>query len=243
MKTNRLRSLWIGAYSLGVTVHTCLKTCFMYLLGKNSRSWVDEEIQRWVNRMLKKAKITVKIINPHDIKPEKGEATIIMCNHTSLYDIPISFCVFKKNSMRMLAKKELSKIPLFGLGMRATEFAFVDRKNRNQALQDLEYAKKLMESGILLWIAPEGTRSLSGKLNAFKKGGFITAIQAKATIIPIGIRGAFDILPAKTTQYRLNQTAEVHVGDPIHAGEYTLENKDVLIERVHKEMKRLVGEE
>lgn len=99
-----------------------------------------------------------------------------------------------------------------------------------------------MESGIILWVAPEGTRSKDGKLAPFKKGGFITAIQAKATIIPIGIRGAFDILPARTFNIHLNQKAEIHIGEPIDAAQYTIENKEELIEKTHQSIKKLVGE-
>jgi 1-acyl-sn-glycerol-3-phosphate acyltransferase len=96
-------------------------------------------------------------------------------------------------------------------------------------------------SGIIMWIAPEGTRSKDGKLAPFKKGAFITAIQAKATIIPIGIRGAYDILPARTFQFNINQTAEVHIGKPIDASKFTLENKEKLLEEVFQSVKDLVG--
>ena len=144
--------------------------------------------------------------------------------------------------MRMLAKKELSKVPFLGRAMKAAEFPFVDRKNRRQAIKDLAYAKELMESGIVMWIAPEGTRSKDGKVAPFKKGGFITAIQSKATIIPMAIRGAHDILPARTYQLNINQQAEIHIGQAIDASQYTLENKNELMEKVHQEIKKLAGE-
>lgn len=182
------------------------------------------------------------MLNPHQVEPQAGEATIIMCNHSSLYDIPISYKVFPKHSIRMLAKKELSTIPLLGRAMTVAEFPFVNRKNHTQAIKDLEYVRELLESGIVMWIAPEGTRSKDGKVAKFKKGGFITAIEAKAKIIPIGIRGAFDILPARTYRFNINRTAEIHVGTPIDASEYTLENKEQLISRVRKEIRLLAGE-
>ena len=126
--------------------------------------------------------------------------------------------------------------------MEAAEFPFIDRKNRRQAMQDLEHVKKLLNSGIVMWIAPEGTRSKDGKLAPFKKGAFIMAIQAQATIIPIGIRGAYNILPARTSQFNINQTAEIRIGEPIDAAQYTLEDKERLIENVFQSMKHLVEE-
>lgn len=214
----------------------------MRFFNKINRPWVDKTLKIWVNRILKLVKVNPVIVNPNHVEPKPGQPTIIMCNHSSLYDIPISLCAFPHHPIRMLAKKELYRIPIIGKGMIAAEFPGIDRKNRHQAIKDLERIKGLLESGIVLWIAPEGTRSKDGKLNSFKKGAFITAINAKATIIPIGIRGANKILPARTIQFNLNQTAEVHVGEPIDASKYSLENKDELINTVHLQMKKLIGE-
>ena len=127
-----------------------------------------------------------------------------------------------------------------GKGMTAAEFPFIDRKNRRQAIKDLQAVHELLASGIVMWIAPEGTRSKDGKIASFKKGAFITAIHAKAMIIPMGIRGAYEILPAKTFQLNINQTAEVHIGDPIDASQFSLDNKDELIAQVFHSIKTLV---
>lgn len=240
MKISKLRTLWIIFLSLVYTADTCGRSIVKRFVGKTSRSWVDTTLHRWVDRILKLVGVRCKVINPYGVKPEPGQATIIMCNHTSLYDIPLSLKAFPHHSIRMLAKKELSKIPIMGKGMAAAEFPFVDRKNRHQAIKDLASMRKLMETGIIVWVAPEGTRSKTGKLGAFKKGAFITAIEAKAKIIPIGIRGAAHILPARTTQFNINQLAEVHIGKVIDASRYTPATRDKLIERVFDEMTKLV---
>lgn len=242
MKTSKCRTLWIITLSIAYTAYTCFCAILKRYTGTISRTWVDQMALWHSKKVLGLAKVDCHVYNPEDVEPEKNKPTIIMCNHTSLYDIPLSYQVFPHHSMRMLAKKELSKIPIMGGGMRAAEFPFIDRKNRNQAIKDLEQVRRLLESGIVMWISPEGTRSKDGTLAAFKRGGFITAIGAKATIIPIGIRGAHQILPARTMQLNLNQIAEIHVGKPIDASQYTLENKEALIEAVHQAMTILVGE-
>ncbi|KTC94358.1 lysophospholipid acyltransferase family protein [Legionella erythra] len=241
MKISKLRTAWIMLLSALYTVDACSRSVLMRLFGKTNRAWVDTTIHRWVNRLLNLVGIKCKIVNPYGVVPEPGKAYIIMSNHSSLYDIPISFKAFPNHSIRMLAKKELSKIPIMGKGMTAAEFPFIDRKNRSQAIKDLKAMRQLLESGIIMWIAPEGTRSKDGKLAPFKKGAFLTAIEAKATIIPIGIRGAYDILPARTLQFNINQTAEIHIGEPIDASAYTVEQKEELIQRVHQSMEKLVG--
>lgn len=240
MKISKLRTLWIMLLSALYTANTCGRSILKRFFGQTSRAWVDMTLELWVNRILNLVKVKCKVINPYSIEPVPGKATIIMCNHSSLYDIPLSFKAFPKNSIRMLAKKELSKIPIMGGGMTAAEFPFIDRKNKHQAIKDLESVRKLLESGIVMWIAPEGTRSKDGKLAPFKKGAFITAIEAKATIIPIGIRGAYDILPARTTQFNLNQRAEIHIGKPIDASEYTIAKRNELVAEVYASIRRLV---
>jgi 1-acyl-sn-glycerol-3-phosphate acyltransferase len=240
MKASKLRTLWIMLLSALFTANTCGRAMVKQLFGTISRTWCDEELQRWTKHMNKLLGIQCKIVNPHNVSPIPGQPTIVMVNHSSLFDIPLSLMAFPKCSLRMLAKKELSKIPIMGQGMKAAEFPTVDRHNRQAAVRNLHEVHRLLEDGIVMWIAPEGTRSKTGKVAPFKKGGFITAIQAKATIIPIGIRGAYNILPAKTFQFNINQKASIHIGQPIDAAKFTLENKEALIEQTYQSIKDLV---
>ncbi|WP_419419525.1 lysophospholipid acyltransferase family protein [Legionella sp. D16C41] len=240
MRISKLRTQWIALLSAFYTAKICGHAVIRRIRGTINRPWVDATINKWSTKLLNLIGVQYTVINPYNVAPKAGQATIIMCNHSSLYDIPLSFKAFPNHSIRMLAKKELSKVPIMGKGMTAAEFPFIDRKNRHQAIRDLAFTRQLMESGIVMWIAPEGTRSKTGKLASFKKGAFITAIEAKATIIPIGIRGAYNILPAKTMRFNLNQKAEIHIGKPIDAAKYTLENKDELITKVHQAIKELV---
>lgn len=245
MKNNigPIKTAWTLSVLCALTGLVCFKSICKYFFSTPTREWVDKTIHQWVDKLLDQVEVSYQVINPLNIKPQPGCPTILMCNHSSLYDIPLSFKAFPQHSIRMLAKKELSKIPIMGKGMAAAEFPFIDRKNRYQAIKDLKYVEQLMKSGILMWIAPEGTRSKNGKLAPLKKGAFITAIQAQATIIPIGIRGAFDIIPAKTFCINIKQKAEIHIGEPIDASTFSLENKDQLIEKTHQSLKKLTGED
>lgn len=236
-------SLWVISSSALVTAWCCGVAVAKKYSGKMDREWSDKHIQTWVRRLLNISKVQVQVYNPHNTYPVRGKPTIIMCNHSSAYDIPISYLAFPNCSMRMLAKKELSYVPLMGPAMRAAEFPFVDRFNRQKAMESLAQAKKLMQDGIIIWLAPEGTRSQTGTLGPFKKGGFITAIEAEALIIPIGIRGAFDILPKGSLYFSNAPKAEIHIGEAIDASQYRLDNKEELIERVHNTMRALLGEQ
>lgn len=241
MKLNKLHSMYILFLVFLCTGYTCVKTVIKSCLGKLNKDWCDAEIQRWIKRIIKLVQAECQVMNPHHIASKPGQPTIIMCNHTSLFDIPLTFWAFPNESIRMLAKHELFKIPFFGKAMMAAGFPKITRNNRRQAFEDLAALASLLQSGIVLWVAPEGTRSKTGHLGAFKKGAFITAINAGATIIPIAIRGANLILPAKTLQLNLRQSIEIHVGEPIDASRYGLEDKDKLIEETHERMDGLLG--
>lgn len=242
MKINQFRTAWVICALMFYTAVTSIRCIFKYFLSTLNRSWTDKAIHHWVDQLLNEVQVEYKVINPLNIQPQAGKATIIMCNHSSAYDIPLAFKAFPNHSIRMLSKKELAKIPLMGKAMAAAEFPFIDRKNKYQAIKDLAFAQQLMESGIVMWIAPEGTRSKDGQLGPFKKGGFITAIQSKATIIPIGIRGANNILPARSFNIHLKQKAEIHIGKPIDASQFTLGNKEELIKQTFIAIKELIGE-
>ncbi|KTD58541.1 1-acyl-sn-glycerol-3-phosphate acetyltransferase [Legionella sainthelensi] len=242
MKINQFRTAWVICALMFYTAVTSIRCIFKYFLSTLNRSWTDKALHHWVDQLLNEVQVEYKVINPLNIQPQAGKATIIMCNHSSAYDIPLAFKAFPNHSIRMLSKKELAKIPLMGKAMAAAEFPFIDRKNKYQAIKDLAFAQQLMESGIVMWIAPEGTRSKDGQLGHFKKGGFITAIQSKATIIPIGIRGANNILPARSFNIHLKQKAEIHIGKPIDASQFTLGNKEELIKQTFITIKELIGE-
>lgn len=229
------RSLWSTLY----TSICCLARASTRTL---SREWIDHRLQTWTKTILNYAKVDWHVYNPHHVEIPAHRATIIMCNHSSLYDIPLSFLAFPKISLRMLAKKELTKIPFFGQSIKAAEFPNIDRHHKQRAIQDLQKVKELLGTGIVMWIAPEGTRPSNGKLGPFKKGGFITAIETHAVIIPIGLRGADKILPPRSRHLQLYQRAEIHIGQPIDTQSYSLDRKDELIAVVRKSMLNLIDQ-
>ncbi len=229
-----ITSFWRVVWLVLITFDISVRTVVQYWRGplKMTREWSDKTIQSWGRRLLNAANVKLEVNNPYTINIEPGRSYIIMCNHTSHFDIPIGLVAFKGMSVRMMAKKELSHIPIFGKAMISADFPIVDRQNRRQSFKDLARAREIMNTGIVVWIAPEGTRSLTGKMGEFKRGAFMMAIDSKAMIIPMGVRGAAEILPAKTLSLHPGRKVEVYVGEPIDASVYTSKEKDVLLDRV-----------
>jgi len=242
MLVGKLRSLWIIFRSMLTIVRYSCAAIVVGTFFKNPRPCFDKMSRNFSRCVLKHAKVHYEILLQQPLKFDPKRFYIIMSNHESHYDIPLLFLCFSR-SIRMLTKKELFRIPLFGRAMTKNEFISIDRNSGEQALRDLERAKEKMKSGILLWVAPEGTRSRNGKIGPFKKGGFMVALQTGAIIIPVGIRGTYEILPPATWNFTLNQQAEVHIGQPIDASQFNLKQREELMQLVNRTIHQLAGQQ
>lgn len=209
----------------------------MNIFNTNNRQVTDEKAKIWADRMFNavQASYSLKGELPdfHD-----GRPYIIVSNHASHYDIPAVFATIPA-SVRMVGKKELFKIPFFGSAMRRHEFVCIDRKNRDQAVKDLAQARELMQSGIVIWIAAEGTRTRTGQLQPFKKGVFMLAIDAQAVIIPMMIEGTNRILPADSLHFSTGEHVTVHIGPCVNTAGMTADNRDELMSKVRGIMEGL----
>lgn len=235
------RDIWIVSKNIYYVLAFSFITIYHVYLGKYNRAVTTKGARDYYSaKTLKTAKLTYDVINPENAVYQKGRSHILMSNHRSHYDIPLIMHALP-GDIRFIAKRELLRVPVWGRASWVGECIFVDRKNHEQALKDMAVAKRKMEDGLILWIAPEGTRSRSGKLNPFKKGGFMMALQTSAIIIPIGVRGTEKVLPADTWRTRLGVHVKVHIGKPIDTADYTIEDRDALMDRVKEEI-RVLGD-
>ncbi|TAM12940.1 MAG: HAD-IB family hydrolase [Nevskiaceae bacterium] len=116
---------------------------------------------------------------------------VFIINHQSQLDFVIGMNLMRRDATGV-AKKEAAHVPGFGQFMQFAGMAFVDRHNTRAAINALAPAVAKLKAGLSLGIAPEGTRSYSGRLGPFKKGAFHIAMQAGVPIVPIVIRNAWE---------------------------------------------------
>ena len=237
-KAGPLRVALVGLATVLITLGYSVRVLALGAVGRLRRSKVDGFTRDWSGSLLR---LTGARLSRHGEVPDFGDGRryMILCTHSSFYDIPAIF-VTMPGSIRMLAKKELFSVPIWGAAMRAAEFPSIDRHNRHQAMADLAKAREMMESGIVLWAAPEGTRSKDGKLQPFKKGCFRLAQQTDAVIVPVAIRGIQQLLPAGGLKLNLGMPVEVHVGAPIDSTAFAEEGVDALMAEVRGRMQELL---
>jgi 1-acyl-sn-glycerol-3-phosphate acyltransferase len=177
-----------------------------------SRERSERRLAWWARRVIENARIDLRVEGREHLVP--GESFVILSNHQSHLDVPTLFHALTP-AMRMVAKKELFRFPLFGPAMREAGFIEVDRQNRAQAIASLQGGLSLLREGLHVWIAPEGTRSITGELLPFKKGGFLLATSAGVRILPVALHGTRDALPVHALRIRLGCPVGLVLGAPI----------------------------
>jgi 1-acyl-sn-glycerol-3-phosphate acyltransferase len=133
---------------------------------------------------------------PEDLRTGARPAVFIG-NHTSHFDPPLVISTLPSRPV-FVAKQELARIPFLGWVIWLADFIFVDRENREAAIQSLKRAAERIRAGQSIVAFPEGTRSRDGRLLPFKKGAFALAFEAGVPVIPFAIQGGPQILPRDT---------------------------------------------
>lgn len=230
--------IYIALVCLFAFIKLLVTSIYVNITGKNTRALTDTLAKNFGNEMLAAVHATLTVNGKlPPILP--GRSYIIISTHASHFDIPAVFAGLPL-SIRMIAKKELFRIPFFGKALRRHEYIEMDRQNRTKAFEALEKAKALMETGIVIWAAAEGTRSLTGALLPFKKGIFILAIEAQAIIIPLVIQGTHDILPAKTWDFSPDKSVTLTIGESIDTQSMNLNDRDTLMKNVREQMEKII---
>jgi 1-acyl-sn-glycerol-3-phosphate acyltransferase len=221
-----------------IYVWTVFDTLVMGLLAiltsffDRSGNAVHRVARAWAQAILFISGVTVKVTGLERIDPNRSY--IYMSNHQSNFDIPVLLGRFPVQ-FRWLAKAELFKIPIFGRAMRGAGYISIDRANRVSAIESLNTAAQTIRNGASVMIFPEGTRSRSGQIQPFKKGGFVLAVDAQVPIVPILIRGTYPIMPKGSFLIR-PQAVSIDVLEPVETAAYRRKDKDALMARIHQAM-------
>lgn len=155
---------------------------------------------------------------------------VYAANHQSQFDIP-ALVLSMPADFRVVAKRSLMYVPIFGWALWLAGFIFIDRSNRDQAIRSLDRAAGRLKRGTSVAIFAEGTRSVDGTLLPFKRGGFVLALQAGVPVVPVTIKGGHAILPKGRLAIRPG-TIDVHYGAPVETTGFTYDTRDRLVATV-----------
>lgn len=220
---------------LGAMARITAPTILDIARGDLARSSVDERARWFGQRVVELLDVDLHVRGRDRVPADR--AYVYMSNHQSHLDIPMLYASLPSETIRMLAKKELFQIPVWGRGLRAAEFVEVDRGNHARAMKSIDHAARLLRDGVSIYLAPEGTRSRDGSIGKLKKGGFHLALETGAPIVPVAIRGTIDILPRGGKVMRTGQRVDLTIGSPISVKDQNLEGlmaqvRDFLMQNV-----------
>lgn len=200
-------SLFVAGALLGLLGPPIL--LFSWLVNKHDLvyPWALFGARNWLR--LSGVRVEVKGLELLDPK----QTYVFVSNHRSYLDTAAMF-VFTGRRIGLLAKKELLKVPVLGVGMGFVNVMAIDRTNRESAIRTTEAAARRIQSGVSFAVFVEGTRAKPGELLPFKKGAFYMARQAGVPVVPVAIRNS-DVLMGKGTGDARSGTIEMVFMPPV----------------------------
>lgn len=187
-------------------------------------------IRHWASALRFIAGMKISVEGREYLKDD--QPYVFISNHQSLMDIIVLFTI-TSNNLRMVLKKELLYVPIFGWALWWTRFISIDRGKRRKALRSIDKGAERIRKGTSVLLFPEGTRSTDGELRPFQAGSFIMAIKSQVPIIPITISGTINVVHKKSPfNFNYKKEVKVIVSPPIETSNYNLKDRDELKDKV-----------
>ena len=178
-------------------------------------------------------KVTVKGLENIDL----NQPYIFVSNHASMADIP-TVMVALNGKVNIVFKKELTWVPIWGWALRYGHFIMIDRSNPRDAMTSIERAAQTIRSGQSVILFPEGTRTVNGKLQPFKRGAFTLAAKSGVPVVPMIINNTFGIMPKGSLNVK-RADISVILEKPIPTDKLESKTDELeLIDKVHREIEK-----
>lgn len=169
---------------------------------------------------------------------KKGKSYVYVSNHTSFLDLP-GLRLLIPGEFRPIAKKELLKLPLFGLIVRGAT-VIVDRSNAQSRKKSIEKIREILSHGISALIFAEGTQNRTKEiLQPFKDGAFRIAVDTQLPIVPIVVVGAGKLLPPGAASIRPGKI-KIIVGEAMEVSELSLNDVPAIKQKTFDVMKEMI---
>jgi 1-acyl-sn-glycerol-3-phosphate acyltransferase len=162
---------------------------------------------------------------------DAGTPYVFMSNHLSFLDGPLLTTVIDR-PVRVIVKKFVFRFPVLGLGMRFAGYVPLGKEGAGSGRKSIARAAQLINDyRYSFLIYPEGTRSRDGKIQPFRRGGFFLALECGTPIVPVSIRGTYELMPHGQWHIRKG-LVRITFHEPVPVTGYTPETMAGLMGRV-----------
>lgn len=189
---------------------------------------VDRIVKKWARSLVKLSGTKVLVTGQEHVPAQGGVAFI--SNHQGNFDIPILLGYIDKPKA-FIAKRELQKMPLISSWMYYMNCVFIDRGNARAGLKAIQEGAARLKQGYSQVIFPEGTRSRGIQMGEFKHGSFKLATKAQVPIVPVTIKGSYNIMETNGGLIK-PAVVEVIISEPVPTAGLSKEEIDELPEKV-----------
>ncbi len=235
---DRLRSVVIWIVALPVFLVACVVvwTGAFVLRGRA----LEALIKGGCRTVLFVCGVRLRVTGRENFVP--GRRYMAMINHVSFFD-PLVFYAAFPGIARGAEEESHFRWPVYGGTIRRLGMFPLDRKNTERAVESLRQAAAWIRErpGFSFGIMPEGTRTLDGKLGAFKRGGFLMAIETGLDILPLVQRGAYEISHKGSLLIRPGKI-EISIEPAVPVAGFTRETVEELVARVRGVFLARLGE-
>ena len=180
-----------------------------WLVNKHDLVYTVASLGAWLWLRWSGVRVNVRGLELLDPK----QPYVFVANHRSYLDTATLF-LYTGLRIGLLAKKELLKVPVLGVGMGFVNVMAIDRSNRESAIRTTEAAAERIRSGISFGVFVEGTRAKPGELLPFKKGAFYMARQAGVPVVPVAIKYSDELMGKGTGEAKAG-TIEMVMMKPV----------------------------
>lgn len=215
----------------------------IWLIGRKNpriRARVARAMIRWAfSTILKIDGTTITVIGQERIP--RDQAVLYVGNHRSFFDILLTY-VLVPDLTGFVAKKELSRFPVFKVWMKYIHCLFLDRSNIKEGLKMILDGAEKIKNGISVFIFPEGTRSHGENeldMLEFHNGSLKMASKANCPIVPVALLNTRNIFEAHFPKIRKTHVV-IEFGEPIFLSELSREDKKNIGSYTQEQLKKML---
>jgi len=166
---------------------------------------------------------------------------VIVSNHESALDI---FAIYARLPLnfRMVAKKEMLKLPIVGFIMNKYLFPLVNRADSDEAIETMNSTFiRLRQNNLSVCIFPEGTRHGGKQILPFKKGAFVLSLHYDLPVLPLVLRGTGDVTPTGSLWVKPGKIF-LDVLPPVFSHNMTVKERDELLYQTESQYRKFLKE-
>ncbi len=233
---NFIMALWAASTTILYTIVLGPVLLLIDIFSKTGRT--SFKVGRlWAWLIMRTNRVQVIVEGREKISPDRSY--VFISNHTSNLD-PLAVAWKLPHTLRFVGKKALAKIPLFGFAARHAGVIYIDRNDTPKAIEAINKTIRELKGGVSPYFFAEGSRSINGELQPFKKGGVVLALKAGLPVVPIAILNGYKVFPKRSIRIR-SGIMRVIIGDPIETSSRLEEDRDEILENVRTIIHRNIG--